>query len=81
MVSDQVVVACRNFAGSCLDAVAVLQCPIEGAVLYAVDADSGLTESDFITVAGVISTAATIIRVRHDRTDHAPNSRNNPLNV
>ncbi|WP_256895336.1 hypothetical protein [Rhodococcus sp. 1163] len=29
-----------------------------------VDADRGLTESDFITVAGLIQTAVTIARVR-----------------
>ncbi|WP_032377645.1 hypothetical protein [Rhodococcoides fascians] len=38
--------------------------PIEGAVLYVVDADRGLTESDFLTVAGVILAGVTIARVR-----------------
>ncbi|MCJ0978387.1 hypothetical protein MTX35_11775 [Rhodococcus sp. ARC_M12] len=38
--------------------------PIEGAVLYVVDADRGLTESDFLTVAGLILAAVTIARVR-----------------
>ncbi|OZE83918.1 hypothetical protein CH305_05545 [Rhodococcus sp. 15-649-2-2] len=38
--------------------------PIEGAVLYVVDAHRGLTESDFLTVAGVILAGVTVARVR-----------------
>ncbi|MGF0311772.1 hypothetical protein [Rhodococcus sp. IEGM1428] len=41
--------------------------PIEGAVLYVVDADRGLTESDFLTVAGVILAGVTIARVRRNQ--------------
>lgn len=41
--------------------------PIEGAVLYVVDADRGLTESDFLTVAGVILAGVTVARVRRGR--------------
>lgn len=43
--------------------------PIEGAVLYVVDENRGLTESDFITVAGVILAAVTIARVRRSDVD------------
>ncbi|OZE21635.1 hypothetical protein CH262_20140 [Rhodococcus sp. 05-2255-1e] len=55
--------------------------PIEGRTLYVVDAERGLTESDFMTLAGLVLAAVTIVRVRRGRTDHAPNSRNNPPNV
>lgn len=41
--------------------------PIEGAVLYVVDADRGLTESDFLTLAGVILAGVTVVRVRRGR--------------
>lgn len=41
--------------------------PIEGAVLYVVDADRGLTESDFLTLAGVILAGVTVARVRRSR--------------
>ncbi|OZF37345.1 hypothetical protein [Rhodococcus sp. 14-2483-1-2] len=41
--------------------------PIEGAVLYVVDADRGLTESDFLTLAGVILAGVTVARVRRGR--------------
>ncbi|MBY4225608.1 hypothetical protein HQO39_01050 [Rhodococcus fascians] len=55
--------------------------PIEGRTLYVVDAERGLTESDFLTLAGLVLAAVTIVRVRRGRPDHAPNSRNNPPNV
>ncbi|CCQ13676.1 putative uncharacterized protein [Rhodococcus sp. AW25M09] len=58
-----------------LGAVSILwlffNAPIEGAVLYVVDADRGLTESDFITVAGLILAAVTIARVRRGRRSRA----------
>ena len=38
--------------------------PIEGRTLYVVDAERGLTESDFMTVAGLVLAAVTIARVR-----------------
>ena len=38
--------------------------PIEGRTLYVVDANRGLTESDFMTVAGLVLAAVTIARVR-----------------
>ena len=58
-------------AAASLSAASVLwlffNAPIEGAVLYVVDADRGLTESDFITLAGLILAAATVARVRRAR--------------
>ncbi|OZC75164.1 hypothetical protein CH251_10280 [Rhodococcus sp. 06-462-5] len=48
-----------------------LNAPIEGAVLYVVDANRGLTESDFITVAGVILAGVTVARVRRGRRSSA----------
>ncbi|WP_415976122.1 hypothetical protein [Rhodococcus sp. 077-4] len=46
--------------------------PIEGAVLYVVDADTGVTESDFITVAGLVLAAVTIARVRRGQRGSSP---------
>ncbi|WP_167328599.1 hypothetical protein [Rhodococcoides fascians] len=42
--------------------------PIEGRTLYVVDAERGLTESDFMTLAGLVLAAVTIARVRRGRT-------------
>lgn len=56
------------FAATSLSVASILwlffNAPIEGAVLYVVDANRGLTESDFITVAGVILAGVTVARVR-----------------
>ena len=45
--------------------------PIEGRTLYVVDAERGLTESDFLTLAGLVLAAATIVRVRRGRDQYA----------
>ncbi|WP_179276464.1 hypothetical protein [Rhodococcus sp. 14-1411-2a] len=38
--------------------------PIEGRVLYSIDYQTGLTESDFVSAAGLLLAGVTVIRCR-----------------
>lgn len=51
--------------------------PIEGRVLYSIDYQTGLTESDFVSVAGIFFAAVTAVRTRR-RPVGAPGSRGRP---
>lgn len=46
--------------------------PIEGRVLYSIDYQTGVTESDFVSAAGLLLAAATIIRSRRSQSAGAP---------
>ncbi|OZD07995.1 hypothetical protein CH275_05355 [Rhodococcus sp. 06-235-1A] len=46
--------------------------PIEGRVLYSIDYQTGVTESDFVSAAGLLLAAATIMRSMRSRSAGAP---------
>ncbi|WP_157225950.1 hypothetical protein [Rhodococcus sp. AW25M09] len=48
--------------------------PIEGRVLYSIDYQTGLTESDFVSAAGLLLAAVTVIRIKR-RPVATPGSR------